>query len=289
MIYTFESFFGEGVKPRITAHTSHHVRKIAAHTHTYYELVYVISGFALHSCARRTTLLTAGDLFIIPPGVEHSYLNPYRNGVLNFAFCLEDFREMLHGEDTLPGLFELMEADESFEPVILHMDIADRRSVENAFEKIRQERQQKAPGWRTSLCARMMLLLTKYARLHAIQYGDQRRALAGGYSYILQILRYIEKNYTADITTEDLAEITGLNPDYMARKFKNTVGISPTEYIRKFRVAKAMEWLCSTDATVTEVALMCGFGDVCVFSRVFKNSTGISPTDFRKESHADLN
>lgn len=289
VLYDFASFFGEELHPRIAAHTAHHATRVPPHDHDYYEMVYAVSGFALHSCAHRTTLLTPGDLFIIPPGVEHSYLNPYKNSVLNFVFYLEDFGDMLNREDSLPELLTLIGTNRSFEPTILHVDIAERRSFENAFEKISQERTQKPLGWRTSICARMMLLLTKYARLHAVQCGDDADALAGGYHYILQILRYIEKNYAADITTAELSALTGLHPDYMARKFKSIISISPAEYIRKFRVAKAMEWLCSTDATVTEVATMCGFGDISVFSRIFKNSTGISPTDFRKSRASDLN
>ncbi len=289
VLYTFVSFFGEELHPRIAAHTAHHATKAPPHDHDYYEMVYTVSGFSLHSCAHRTTLLTPGDLFIIPPGVEHSYLNPYKNSVLNFVFYLEDFGDMLNREDTLPELLTLIGTNRSFEPTILHVDISERRSFENAFEKISQERKEKPLGWRTSICARMILLLTKYARLHAQQYGDNARLLAGGYHYILQILRYVEKNYAADITTADLAEITGLHPDYLARKFKGIVGISPAEYLRKFRVVKAMELLCSTDASITKVATMCGFSDVSVFSRIFKNSTDISPTDFRKSSTSDLN
>ncbi len=289
VLYSFAAFFGEELHPRIAAHTSHHATRVPPHDHDYYEMVYAVSGFALHSCAHRTTLLTPGDLFIIPPGVEHSYLNPYQNSVLNFVFYLEDFADMLNREDTLPELLTLIGTNRSFEPTILHVDISERRSFENAFEKIYQERKEKPLGWRTSICARMMLLLTKYARLHAQQYGDDACALAGGYHYILQILRYIEKNYAADITTADLAAITDLHPDYLSRKFKSTVGISPAEYVRKFRVAKAMELLCSADTTVTDVATACGFGDISVFSRIFKNTTGVSPTDFRKNSTSDLN
>lgn len=287
MIYTFETYFGEGDLPRIAASTSWHSHKIDTHSHTFYELVYVLCGFSLHFCGTHSTLLTAGDMFIIPPGTEHSYVNPYRNGIVNFMFCPEDFAECLDGADSLPGLRTLLSGQSPTAPVVLHVDISERRSIENAFEKIRAERRERAPGWRTSLKARMVSLLVKYARLYAAQI-DGRQTLNGGYSYILMILEYIEKNYTVDITMEALAEVTHLNPDYMSRKFKSLMGISPTEYIRKFRVAKAMEMLCSTDMTVAGIASACGFSDVCLFSRVFKNVCGVSPVEYRKNGARDM-
>lgn len=287
MIYTFETFFGEGDRPRIAASTSWHSNKVDTHSHTYYELVYVLSGFALHFCGAHSTLLTAGDMFIIPPGVEHSYVNPYRNGIVNFMFCPEDFIDAFDETDALPGLRELFSHNPPDAPVVLHVDIGERRSIENTFEKIKAERRERQAGWRTSLKMRMVSLLIKYSRLYAAQFSE-KHTLNGGYSYVLLILEYVERNYAGDITMEDLAAVARLNPDYMSRKFKNLMGMSPSEYVRKFRVAKAMELLCTTDITVAGIASACGFSDVCLFSRVFKNVTGITPIEFRKNGAMDM-
>lgn len=287
MIYTFESFFGEGDRPRIAASTSWHTNKVDTHSHTFYELVYVLSGFALHFCGPRSTLLTAGDMFLIPPGVEHSYVNPYRNGIVNFMFCPEDFRDVFEEMDTMPGLRTAFSPFPSAAPMVLHVDISERRSIENAFEKIRTERRERQHGWRTSLKMRIISLLIKYSRLYDAQICSGH-TLTGGYSYVLLILEYVEKNYTGDISMENLANAAGLNPDYMSRKFKSLMGLSPSEYVRKFRVAKAMELLCTTDMTVAGIASSCGFSDVCLFSRVFKNITGITPVEFRKNGAMDM-
>jgi len=214
-------------------------------------------------------------------------VNAYRNGVLNFMFCPEDFADAFDAEDYLPCITPLLTQPHTAEPVVVHVDIAERRSVENSFEKICLERRERRAGWRTSLRMRMISLLIKYSRLYAVQYSEGH-ALNGGYSYILKILACVEKNYASDITMGHLAAAAGLNPDYMSRRFKAIMGISPSEYVRKFRVAKAMELLCSTDMSVTAIASACGFADVCLFSRVFKNCTGVTPVEFRRSGTADM-
>jgi len=287
MIYTFETYFGDGDRPRIAASPSWHNHKMSAHSHTFCELVYVLAGFSLHVCGSHSTLLTAGDMFLIPPGVEHTYVNAYRNGVLNFMFCPEDLADVLDTEDELPGIRELFTGDNPGEPVILHVDIAERRSVQNTFDAIRAERSARHPGWRTSLKMRMASLLVRYSRLYAAHLSENQ-TVGGGYSYVLRILSYVEKNYMGDISVEQLAQVAGLNPDYMSRRFKSMMGITPSDYVRKFRVAKAMELLSGTDMTVTAVASRCGFSDVCLFSRVFKNVTGVTPVQFRKSGILDL-
>lgn len=287
MIFTFESLFGEEDRPRIAATSSRHNRKFASHTHTFYEMVYVLNGFTLHLSGTHATLLAAGDMFILPPGVEHTYVNAYRNGVLNFIFCPEDFADAFDAEDSLPGIKPLLTHPRDTEPVVVHVDISERRSVESIFEKICIERRERRPGWRTALRMRMVSLLIKYSRLYAAQYSE-KHALSGGYSYVLRILAYVEKNYASDITVSHLAEEIGLNADYMSRRFKAIMGLSPSEYVRKFRVAKAMELLCTTDQSVTSIASACGFSDVCLFSRVFKNTAGVTPLEFRRGGAADM-
>lgn len=284
MIYTFGQFFGESDLPRIAVSTSFHTRRVEAHSHTFYELVYVLAGFTLHFCGGHAALLTPGDLFLVPPGVEHSYVNAYHNGVLNFMFCPEDFVGCLDGAESLPGLSALTDGEASADVsrlAFLHVDIADRRSIENTFEKIRAERRDRPEGWQASLRARMTLLLLKYARLYAAQESG-RSVPGGGYSYVLQILEYVENHYTEEIRMEQLSALVGLNTDYMSRRFKEQLGMSPTEYIRKFRVARAMELLCTTTLRVTEIAEMSGFSDVCQFSRVFRQVAGVTPLEFRR-------
>ena len=70
----------------------------------------------------------------------------------------------------------------------------------------------------------------------------------------------------------------------MTRKFKAILGMTPVEYLRKFRIAKAMELLCTTEMTLSEISEKTGFSDVSLFSRVFKQNVGLPPASYRKNT-----
>ena len=94
----------------------------------------------------------------------------------------------------------------------------------------------------------------------------------------------MDTHYSENITMNDLSAVAGLSPDYMARKFKSALHMTPSEYVRKFRIARAMELLCTTDLSVAEVARRTGFSDVSLFSRVFKQAVGLPPASYRKNA-----
>ena len=123
-----------------------------------------------------------------------------------------------------------------------------------------------------------------YPSFVLIQHENKSHSGGDYYGYIYKILRYIDENFSRDISMNDLSEITGLSSDYMSRKFKEVLHMPPSEYLRKFRIARAMELLCTTDMSVTEVAEQTGFSDVSLFSRVFKQAVGIPPVSYKKNA-----
>jgi LacI family transcriptional regulator len=64
--------------------------------------------------------------------------------------------------------------------------------------------------------------------------------------------------------------------------FRQTVGRTPYEYIRRARVARAKELLTAPGArTLTQVAAACGFRDLRRFRLVFLRDVGVSPSEYR--------
>lgn len=80
----------------------------------------------------------------------------------------------------------------------------------------------------------------------------------------------------------DIAAEAGLSGDYLSRQFKQFTGISPTEYIKNFRFAKAVEMLKDTNIPVSDIAMEVGFEDPAYFTRQFRQILGKSPSEYRK-------
>ena len=97
-----------------------------------------------------------------------------------------------------------------------------------------------------------------------------------------EAIRYINENYSEPLTTAQLAELVHLSEGHFCHVFKEITGKRAKDYINSLRVKKAAELLISTDITVTEAAMQCGFYDANYFSRVFKSYTGASPITLRR-------
>lgn len=93
---------------------------------------------------------------------------------------------------------------------------------------------------------------------------------------------YISTHFSEDITLEDLAEVSHLNPAYLSKKFKDVNGIGFKEYLNTLRIHHAEELLINTDLSVLEIALMCGYDSSNYFGDIFKKFKGMSPSQYRK-------
>lgn len=100
---------------------------------------------------------------------------------------------------------------------------------------------------------------------------------------ISAILNRIHHHYCEPLSIERLAEEFSMDPAYLSRKFTERQGVSPKQYLLRKRMERAKELLCTTDASIFEIAVAVGYEDQLYFSRIFKKHTGLSPSDFRRQ------
>lgn len=99
---------------------------------------------------------------------------------------------------------------------------------------------------------------------------------------VKQALVYIHQNYTLPISRKNIAEAVGVSENYISQIFRQEAGLSPWDYLNRYRIHKAKELLMQSDDSVTHIALKVGFNDPAYFSRVFHKITGNSPLEFRQ-------
>ena len=97
-------------------------------------------------------------------------------------------------------------------------------------------------------------------------------------------VKYIDSHFTEDIDLKKLAQIEHYNPNYYTEWFKNNMGISPSEYIKKLRIDKSKELLLNTDLTILQVGESVGYKYNSSFTRAFKDIESITPKEFRIHS-----
>ncbi|MCY9695290.1 response regulator [Paenibacillus alginolyticus] len=98
---------------------------------------------------------------------------------------------------------------------------------------------------------------------------------------ISDILLYIDKHYSDELTLQALSEQFYMNPSYLSRLFKEEIGQIFTKYLMQLRVDKAKELLKTTHMKVYEISEAVGYTDVKYFNKIFKNITNFTPADYR--------
>jgi signal transduction histidine kinase/AraC-like DNA-binding protein/DNA-binding response OmpR family regulator len=97
---------------------------------------------------------------------------------------------------------------------------------------------------------------------------------------------YVHQNYTRPIARWELAQEVGASEDYLSRVFNRELGLSPWEYLNRYRIYQAKDLLRRTNDSINSIAQQVGFHDQKYFSRVFRNLTGSGPKEFRERSEA---
>lgn len=91
---------------------------------------------------------------------------------------------------------------------------------------------------------------------------------------------YIETHLAEDITLADLSRASVFSPWYSYRLFIKHVGMSPADYIRKFRLSKSALKLRDNPCKVADVAFEMGFGSVDGYQRAFAREFGCNPKEY---------
>lgn len=124
----------------------------------------------------------------------------------------------------------------------------------------------------------------------AQRYGGMqtRRAVVVGGLTPLQLRRVrdnIDARLDQEISLAQLAGDCGLSTSHFARAFARSTGVPPHRWLTQRRVERAKE-LMQTEASLAEIALMCGFSDQSHLTRVFAQAVGVTPGRWRGSQHS---
>jgi len=98
---------------------------------------------------------------------------------------------------------------------------------------------------------------------------------------IRQMLCFIAKNYTEEITVELISRSVGFHPNYAMNLFRKTFGTTLVNYVTRHRVSHAQRLLASSDQKIVDVAMSSGFNSLSRFNDAFKRACGCSPREYR--------
>ncbi|WCK69564.1 AraC family transcriptional regulator (plasmid) [Agrobacterium tumefaciens] len=132
--------------------------------------------------------------------------------------------------------------------------------------------------------------LTAAIGTHVVQqYGDRSHV---GTSKPRRLSRLQENTAKAMIlgslqgavSVAELAQACNLSRGYFIHAFRETTGMTPYQWLQRERITRARSLLLETNASLSDVAIECGFSDQSHFTRVFSAVVGVTPGAWRRTS-----
>jgi AraC family transcriptional regulator, arabinose operon regulatory protein len=103
------------------------------------------------------------------------------------------------------------------------------------------------------------------------------------YGRLKPLFDFIERNYSKNLSLQDLSGIVGVTPQHFCTLFKKVTNLRVFEYLHFVRIKKSKEYLLrNRDMQIKEIARLTGYDDVSYFCAQFKKIEQISPNEFRR-------
>ncbi len=230
------------------------------HWHEHLEIHYIIEGTAVDRCENDVVRVNAGECVIINSNELHEGLD----GRCRYLCML------------VPQHF----AKNS--NIILNRVIKDSEIAEMAENIIREYKNcEKAND--IAITGYVSLILARLYRNYVFREIKEENYKAYSQRILLlnKIIKFIHENFSEEIELSGIAEKYNINMYHFCHIFKAFTGKTFKEYLNKVRIDKAEEFLITTDATISEIAFLCGFNDSNYFSRKFRELKGKTPREAR--------
>ena len=145
-----------------------------------------------------------------------------------------------------------------------------------------EEQRRKSDLYRESTNGLLQSLLVCIARLcdNDFSTADVGRDLGP----ITAGIDYAEKNFSEKITVAMLADACHMSESHFRRLFVQSMNISPLAYINRIRIEAACSLLHTTNESIGDIAVKCGFITITALNRNFKEIVGMTPTQWRMDS-----
>lgn len=154
--------------------------------------------------------------------------------------------------------------------------------IESIAKMLFTESQQPALGNQLYLDSLANVLAVNLLR-HHVTTQPQLPTYEGGLPprQLQHILDYVEAHLEQDLRLEHLAQLLDMSQFHFSRLFKQSIGLSPYQYLIQQRIERAKRLLKQTDHSIVEIALACGFNSHSHLSKQFRQVTGITPKMYR--------
>ena len=258
------------------------------HGHTFIEIVYFDAGGGFHCVNGQYYSIKKGDVFLVPPGVEHFYTKDVVNSeysgtkVINLIFNDDIFDEIDKGQGFIKGLYAYYAKgvyQTSIQPLDCLFCSDFDHVIYDLLQSIKHEQETKDVGYWVVMEANLKTLIAIIFRRHLIEKNE--RLILSHQGIAMHIVTMIEQNYKDTPKIVDIANKFGFSESSIRRIFKEETGVSFWKFVQQVRIKAACRYLVEGNLSVETVMEKVGMSDKKQFYELFKREVGMTPKEYK--------
>ena len=258
------------------------------HWHQEFEFLVLTEGKVLFTIEDRKYVMNPGDIVFI----NSNYLHMAKNicgGVcsfyaIDFSYHVlnEDIHSIFSKKFIRPILNDKYVFPE-FMPVSEDEDKCWQKDIRNYLHEIGECPEHELELFELMIRSRILAIWDILDKNCVRAQKDND--IESRYSERLEpVISYIKENYAYEITLGELAAILPMSEGQFSRVFKQTMKLSPIQYLMRYRILQSCKLLQDTEKKIGEIANLSGFNNISYFNRVFLNTIGCTPKEYRENS-----
>lgn len=234
------------------------------HSHTFTELFYVRDGRGEFLLEDKIYPISKDDLIIVNPHINHTEISKgtpplsyFTVGVEGVCFSFNDQKE-----------YRIFNCRKKEADLLFY------------FNSLFQELDKQSEGYEKICNYLLHILILQLQRITDSPFElitAQHPSKECAY-----IKRYLDSNYSENITLDHLSALSHLNKYYLSHEFTKYYGISPMNYLSRKRIDVCKELLENTDYGISDIAHLVGFSSQSYLSQSFRKSCGMTAGTYRK-------
>lgn len=256
--------------------------QLQEHDHTFFELVYILSGTGVQWINNNKFLYHDGHLFMITPGDTHSFDIHTTTKFVYIKFNDIYIHSAVLGTENIRRL-EFILQHANHRPGCILRNQTDKLLVKPMIEAIIREyvnRNIYSSEIITQLINTIVIIVARNIALFLPEQIDENSE-----DKSLNILQYIQSNicFPEKIKARTISQHFGISPNYLGRYFKKQTNETMQQYIFNYKMKMVESRLLHSEMRINEIVEELGFTDESHLNKLFKKYKGCNPTDFRKK------
>ncbi len=262
---------------------------VSPHIHTAVELLYFLDGKCRAYADDVEYIVGEGDLIVVRSNTIHKVypLVDFPCAHIVIQYTPEQILGFSSKANGIRYLLQLALKNKT-EKTLWTKEECDKNGITELFANIMTE--YKSISAYSDISTKVLAAQILLAVLRDTEYSEDKgsKAELSDENLARRIYNstiYINGHYSEDITASDCAKQVFMSYSYFSRCFKKVMGMSFKDYLNHTRINNAESALMSTNKSISEISLDCGFNNVSYFISTYKKMKGMTPSAFRSAGH----